>query len=282
MKKKSIFCVSFAILFGLIHSEFTFAALEKNVSHKKSSVKAIPIKESESPDSFYDESIDRPVQNIKEIEVNSVNFVKLREKANEIFIPNPDIADVDMLSDSSLYLTGLKPGVTSLVVHNRNGNIIWDYQVKVTYPIKEIKRSIAEMCPDADVEIISLDNSIILRGKVPSPEMAADVQDIVKRFVDENKIINKLLIETATQVMLKVKIAEVSRNLTKSLGINWRAISHSQGANGTNYGFMAGDASGFPVFSVDSAENAAALTTASGILGKTLSGGRWLVHVGGN
>ena len=60
-------------------------------------------------------------KNVKVIEVNSVNFIKLKDAANEVFIPNPKVADVDVLNENSLYLTGLKPGITSLVVHNKKG-----------------------------------------------------------------------------------------------------------------------------------------------------------------
>ncbi|MDR0677616.1 MAG: type II and III secretion system protein family protein [Holosporaceae bacterium] len=219
---------------------------------------------------------------IKEIEINSVNFIKLPEAAGEVFISNPDIADIDMLSESSIYLTGLAAGTTTLVVHNKHGNIIADYQIKVTYPLKAIREAVSEMHSDADVDIVSVDNSIILKGRVSSPEVAADIQDVVSRFVDSAKIINKLSIETATQVMLKVKIAEVSRNLTKSLGINWRALSHSKDVAGMQYGFMSGDASAFPAFTKDTAEISTKMAESNGVLGKTLSGGRWVMHLGGN
>jgi pilus assembly protein CpaC len=216
----------------------------------------------------------------KVIEVNSVNFIKLKSKPQEIFIPNPEVADVDMLNDSSLYLMGLAPGVTPLVVHGKGGAIIADYRIKVTYPLKTMREAINKMYPGLEISIVSVDNSIILMGKVPSPEVASDVQDIIGRFVDSGKIINKLSIETATQVMLKVKIAEVSRNLTKSLGINWRVLSHSKDVSGLTYGFTHGDGQAFPAFATEISAVQTAVTEQSGIMGKTLAGGRWLVHGG--
>jgi pilus assembly protein CpaC len=136
------------------------------------------------------------------------------------------------------------------------------------------------MYPDTHVEIVSIDNSIILRGKVPSPEVASDVYDIVGRFIENGKIINKLSIETATQVMLKVKIAEVSRDLTKKLGINWKALSQGKDVTGMHYGFIAGDASTFPAFTTDPA--ALKIAMDSGSMGGQVLGGRWLLHAGGN
>ena len=86
-------------------------------------------------------------------------------------------------------------------------------------------------------------------------------------------------IETATQVMLKVKIAEVTRNVTKSLGINWRALS-SSGPSGGLIGMAAGKSTdGFPEFSTDVAKD---LLEENGVLTSEIGGGRWIVSAGIN
>jgi pilus assembly protein CpaC len=222
---------------------------------------------------------------VKEIEVNSVNFVKLKNKAHEIFIPNPDVADVQLLSDNSLYLMGLSPGCTSLVITDKDDNVMLDCKIKVTYPLKAIREAILEMHPDTDVEIVSVDNSILLKGKVPSPEIAANVQEIVSRFVDTAKIINKLSIETATQVMLKVKIAEVARDITKNIGVSWRALSpnFSDSVAGISYGFTGGGA--IAALNSDALESGQSLRDAvlgeNGILSGKAEGGRWFARAGG-
>ncbi|GHU20163.1 hypothetical protein FACS189472_11040 [Alphaproteobacteria bacterium] len=177
----------------------------------------------------------------KEIEINSVNFIKLSEKISEIFIPDPTIIDVQMLTDNSLYVIGLAPGVTSFVINGKDGNALVDCKVRVTYPLEAIKEAIIEMYPDTSVELMSIDNSLIAKGKVPSPETASDVMEIIGRFVPSAKIVNKLAIETSTQVLLKVKIAEVTRSLTKTLGIDWKAMSATATPNGPRYGFLSGN-----------------------------------------
>ena len=177
---------------------------------------------------------------IKEIEVNSVNFVKLSDKAGEIFIPEPKYADVQMLSDNSMYIMGLEPGITALIVNNRKGKTILNYEVRVTYALSAAKKMIKELYPDTNVEILPLGDSVVLKGDVPSPEVASEIQKIVEKFVDSGKIINKMKIATATQVLIKVKVASVDRTVTKSLGIDWRAFSGSNSPNGIHYGFAAG------------------------------------------
>ncbi|MDR1551748.1 MAG: pilus assembly protein N-terminal domain-containing protein [Holosporaceae bacterium] len=217
---------------------------------------------------------------VKEIELHSVNFIKLKEKASEIFIPNPKVADIEMLSDTSLYLTGLNPGVTLLVVHSEQGKIIANYQIRVTYPLREVKRALAEVYPEAEIDIISLEDSVVIRGKVDSPEMAAEAQELVGRIINNAKIINKLVIETSTQVLLKVKVAEVSRDFEKKLGIDWKALSFGKSAGGMHYGFVGGNASVFPVYTADVGELKTNMD--AGAAGGTVTGGRWVMHNGGD
>ncbi|MDR2794321.1 MAG: type II and III secretion system protein family protein, partial [Holosporaceae bacterium] len=213
----------------------------------------------------------------KEIEVNSVNFINLNEKISEIFIPDPSIIDVQLLNSNSLYVLGLSPGTTTLMINGNNAKPLVDCKVRVTYPLKTIREAVWEMYPDANIEFVSLDSSLILKGKVPSPEMAADIVEIVGKFLDATKIINKLQIETSTQVLLKVKIAEVTRELTKSLGINWRAISTSKDIAGASYGFVTGNSATF----LNVATAPEDMTKIGGVLSADIKGGRWVAHVGG-
>ena len=227
----------------------------------------------------------RAVRKEKEIEINSVNFEKFGEKIGEIFIPNSEVADVEMLSDKSLYLSGIAPGATSLIVHDKEGKILADYIVRVTYPLKDIKRAISKIFPDLEIELVSVDKNLILKGDVASPEMAQDVMDIVKRFVEPDKIVNRMSIETATQVMLKVKVAEVTRDVSKSLGVNWRALSVT-GVNSGLIGMVSGSTgTTFPEFSadVDTIKKNLLQSDGKGLLtDKNISGGRWVVSAGIN
>lgn len=282
MKKKCFSCISF-ILFAVFMTNETFGAVkEKNVKTEREA----EIDNQKDNDSAVKAQKTEILLNsnksaIKEIEVNSVNFIKLKSKANEIFIPDPSILDVQLLSDNSLYLMGLAPGVTSLVINDKDGNVMIDCRIRVTYPLNTIKEAILEMRPDADVELVSLDKTVVLRGRVPSPEIAGDIQDIVGRFVSSDKVVNKLAIETSTQVMLKVKIAEVSRALTKNLGINWRAISAANGASGPSYGFAAGTTAGsfLPIMDDGKALKTALMQNENNILGVT-GGSRWTIQSG--
>ncbi|MBO6055584.1 MAG: pilus assembly protein N-terminal domain-containing protein [Alphaproteobacteria bacterium] len=215
----------------------------------------------------------------KEIDKGSIHFLKFDREMDEVFIPNPDVLDVNLLSKKSLYYNGLEIGKTSLIIRDEEGKTLCDYLVKVTYPLGDIRRAIAKIFPDLEIDIVSIDSNLILKGNVASPEMAQDVLDIVERFVvNKDKIINKLTIETATQVMLKVKIAEVTRSVTKSLGIDWRTLSVPGGESSGLIGMAAGNNTLELPTSTDGVIDT--LTTAN--IGAGEGGGKWIVAAGLN
>lgn len=241
----------------------------------------------------------------KRIEIKTVNLIKLTEKAKNIFIGDPEIADIQMINDKTLYLVGLKPGTTSFIVNDENGNVILNYNITVTYSIKLIQQAIHDVYPDLNITISPLEDSIIISGKVPSPEVAKDLHEIIEKFVAADKIIDKLGVETSTQVLLKVKIAEVTRDVTKSLGIHWRALSYGKSVNGMHYGMVGGpsnmkfiehpEAGGSSGASTDGSTGGASSSSGSdttdlfekleaegGPLAATVGGLRWFIHSGGN
>jgi pilus assembly protein CpaC len=161
--------------------------------------------------------------------------------------------------------------VTYLKFYDKNGDILGNYVVRVTYRLDEIKKAISEVCPDLELDFVSINDQLMVKGEVPSPEMARDVIDIVGRFVkSSDAIINKLKIATATQVMLKVKIAEVTRDITKSLGVGWRALTANSGAL---IGMSTYNTVGLPT---------GALSADDKLLTGNLEGGRWVVSAGLN
>ena len=208
---------------------------------------------------------------IKEIELNSVNFLKFKEKLGEIFISNSDIADIEMLNDRSLYLSGKAPGTTALIIMNKEGKTVANYQIRVTYQIDEIKKAISKVFPALDLTISSIEDSVMLQGRVPSPEAASDIKYIVSKFVASDKIINKMIVETATQVMLKVKVAEVNRDLTKSFGLSWRTLTVGGHGSSAFMGFANGSTQGL----LDNAGDIGKFVT-------TADGGRWVMAAGPN
>src|SRR3546814_3460073 len=68
----------------------------------------------------------------------------------------------------------------------------------------------------------------ILTGTVHAPEDVEEAQRLVQAIVgDKVTVVNRLKTATPMQVSLHVKIAEVSRDLMKEIGVNLLAANNS-------------------------------------------------------
>src|SRR5690606_17844750 len=98
--------------------------------------------------------------------------------------------------------------------------------IVVTHNLQRLRTSIDRILPASKVEIDSVDGSLVLTGTVANISEAEEVRRLAAAFVDdESKLINRLGISGPTQINLRVKIAEVKRDVVKRFGINWDAIA---------------------------------------------------------
>lgn len=161
-----------------------------------------------------------------DVEINKGSAVRLPAPAASVAVADPAIADVQVISPRMLYVNGRGIGETSLIAVDGSDNIIYETTINVTHNLSRLKRAAEEVSPNNDVVATSTDNAIILKGKVESPVAAEKIQRLANSFLrgDGQSVINMLDTSATDQVMLKVKIVEVSRNELKRFGINWESV----------------------------------------------------------
>ena len=149
-----------------------------------------------------------------------------------VTIAAPDIADFLFIPKvnrknrvRNIYIKGLKPGVTNLTLW-KNGHIFRIYDIAVNFDISLLKQKIHEVLPDEkDIRIFATKDSIILSGTVSSTGDLDQVLVLAKAFSGQGNITNLLKVAGGQQVMLEVRIAEMSRTVLNSLGINFNIIN---------------------------------------------------------
>lgn len=184
------------------------------------------------------------------LEVNDADILHFNRDVSEIFIANPEIADVQLSSPRTAYVFGKSPGITKLFAVDVRGKEIVKNIIYVTYNISQLKEMIVPFDPYGLVEIKAIPGAIILEGQVDSPKTAEDIRTIAEKFVgkkqesgskgggaDQN-IINRLTVKSPVQVNVRVKIAEVERTVLNNLGINWQATFANIGK--FNFGALIG------------------------------------------
>ena len=173
------------------------------------------------------------------IEQSVAETVQLEDSVAEVFVANPEIADVQLNNPKVAYVFGNKPGVTTVFATNKEGKLILQLHLKVTHNLTQLNQTLKALYPHEDIQTISTPGGVVMNGKVSTPVIAKKIIDIAAKHIgSKDNVINNLQIGTKTQILLKVKIAEVRRSTLNKLNINWSSVVNSP-AHFT-YGLMTG------------------------------------------
>lgn len=147
-------------------------------------------------------------------------ILKSLRPVNRISIADPSIADFLLPSSNEIYINGKKAGTTNITFWQDN-KIAGIYDLNVVYDLSAVKHQIHQILPEEkNLMVISTSDSITLTGKVSSNASLSQAMAVVRSFAPEDRINNMVEVGGIHQVMLEVRVAEISKNTTKRLGIN--------------------------------------------------------------
>ncbi|HNJ48096.1 MAG TPA: type II and III secretion system protein family protein, partial [Novosphingobium sp.] len=185
------------------------------------------------------QSVVKPANDIA-LSIGRGQLVSVGGTMADVFVANDSIADVQIKSARQLYVFGKAGGETTVYASNSAGEIIWSANIRVGSNIDSVDQMLRMAMPDAKIAVSTMGtNTFLLTGTVASPEDAAEAQRLVEAFVGKDaNVITRLKTATPLQVSLKVRFAEVSHSLVKTLGVN--LTSFSKGGNGFQFGIGQG------------------------------------------
>ena len=176
------------------------------------------------------------------VPVNKSQVLKLDRAYSKAMVGNPEIADVMPLSANSVYVLGRTTGSTNLALYDRNGGLIAVVDVVVGPDTLGLKRQVSETFPGEDVQINNSNDSIVIRGQVSSPLAVERIVALAETYAPQ-KVVNMMSVGSPQQVLLEVRISEMSRGTVKQLGITQAAWK--DGSIGRNSDTSAGPFVGF-------------------------------------
>ncbi|KEO54039.1 general secretion pathway protein [Thioclava pacifica DSM 10166] len=134
----------------------------------------------------------------------------------ELSIANPGIADIQTLSDRSIYVLGKLPGRTTLTILGADGKLISNVDVQVTPDVAEFKERLKQILPGENIDVRTANDGIVLSGTVSSAQKLDRALDLANRYAPD-RVSNLMTVAGTQQVMLKVRFAEMQRSVAKSL-----------------------------------------------------------------
>ncbi len=150
--------------------------------------------------------------------------IDLPRDIKDVLIADPKIANAVVRSARRAYIIGAAVGQTNVYFFDAEGNQIAGFDIAVTRDLNGLRAALQKSLPGADIHVEGLGDGLVLFGNVTSPLEAQTAFDIASRLVDDGKkVVNNITIHGRDQVMLKVTVAEMQRDVIKQLGINLSA-----------------------------------------------------------
>jgi pilus assembly protein CpaC len=157
--------------------------------------------------------------------------VELPVGMKDVIISNPDVVEAMVHTDKRAVLIGKRPGQTNAYFYAHDGQEILNLEIRVERDIGGLRDLISQHAPEASVEVQAVNDNLLLTGSVPNAAAASRVEALATMWLDEDtggeaetEVINLVSIRGKDQVLLKVRIVEMQRSITKQIGINLNAI----------------------------------------------------------
>lgn len=164
------------------------------------------------------------------LEVNKGKLLKMQRPVRTVFVANPEIADVQVKSPTLIYVFGKGPGDTTLYAVDGSEQVLASIDLQVAHNLFRIQDAVERMHPGLDLRYTSAGDSIVIDGVVDNATTAENIRRVAVGAVgDPAKVILRVGVDAPTQVNLRVRVAEVSRDIDKQLGFNWSIAGSAAG-----------------------------------------------------
>jgi pilus assembly protein CpaC len=126
--------------------------------------------------------------------------------------------EITLLSPTELFFLGKKTGSMNVVLQSTDGRCVVK-DIVVTVDPETLQAKLAELMPEQTaIKVRGADTALVLTGTVSDSVKLDQVMSVALSYADAKKIVNLMRVTAPQQVMLEVKIAEVSKNLLDKLG----------------------------------------------------------------
>src|SRR3954467_9324875 len=156
--------------------------------------------------------------------------IDLPRDVKDVLVAEPKYANAVIRSTRRAYLIGVAVGQTNIFFFDAEGKQIAGFDIAVTRDLNGVRAALKQSLPEADVRIEGVGDGVMLTGSASSPAESQQAFDLASRLVgDGAKVVNGISVRGRDQVMLKVTVAEVQRDVIKQLGIDLnRQLSSGQ------------------------------------------------------
>jgi pilus assembly protein CpaC len=156
------------------------------------------------------------------IGMNKSIVIHLPADAQDVIVGNPAIVDAIVRTKNTAYLFARAPGQTNIFFFGANGQQILSVDLEVATDPTALRKLLQRSIPGTRITVDTVNENVILGGTAANLTEAKFAEDIAKKF--GANVVNTVKISGEDQVMLKVRIVEVQRDVLKQFGVNLQAL----------------------------------------------------------
>jgi pilus assembly protein CpaC len=168
-----------------------------------------------------------PVHRQLTLPLNKAVVVELDADARDVLVSDPSIVDAVVRAPRRIFLLGQKIGEANAFFFDAQGRQLLAVDIRVEKDVDNLADMIKAEMPNANIHVESLNGNVVLSGTVSSQHDATRAADVAARFAadpdklgEPPRLVNMLQVKGGEQVMLKVRVSEMQRQIAKQFGFN--------------------------------------------------------------
>lgn len=161
-----------------------------------------------------------------EITTNTSRILTLDKNIPRVQVNNPELLAVTPLSANQVQISAKKAGVTQVNLWDEDGKI-HTLDILIYGDVRELEVALQTQFPNSSIRVFRYSEALVLKGFIDQPENVSQIMQLASDYAP--KVVNNITVGGVQQVLLKVRVMEVSRTKLRNLGVDWAYL----GGNGS-------------------------------------------------
>jgi len=144
----------------------------------------------------------------------------------EILVGDPEIADINPLTDKMISILGKKIGTTRVSLYDESKKLVGIFDVEVSYDVSKLREELAQHFRQAKIKVSTANGRVLLSGTAPDGIVLDGILSVARQFAPD--VINSIQVAQPQQVMLEVRFVEAARSAGRDLGVQWNLFNRGR------------------------------------------------------
>lgn len=158
------------------------------------------------------------------LETGQGRILRFDQDVSSVFVANPEVADVQVVSSGVIYLFGKQAGDTNLIALGADEQSQASLRLQVREGDAVASQALRGVDSESQIRLRMAGNQLVAEGSNPTVESAMATQSTLNAQAPAGGSLNRSTYEGATQINIRVRFAEVARDELLSYGVSWNTL----------------------------------------------------------